>query len=164
MRKLASSLLICSTPTCPEARLVVQVFAQALLPPANFLLRSARSQLHHQKMHQHVCSVSMHVPCGACSAFTKSTVSICFQVRPGFTVYDLSQHVSLKLYASLLCFMKRSQNGIGIRYRTQKSCKILCRQGHLHRCYKWSRKVHPWQQNLPWRDRILFARTVLGSL
>ena len=30
--KLASSLLICSTSTCPEPRLVVQVFAQALLP------------------------------------------------------------------------------------------------------------------------------------
>ena len=51
--------------------------------PTSFCVRQEECQLHHQKMHQHVCSVSMHVPCGACSAFTKSTVSICFQVRPG---------------------------------------------------------------------------------
>ena len=51
--------------------------------PTSSCVRQEECQLHHQKMHQHVCSVSMHVPCGACSAFTKSTVSICFQVRPG---------------------------------------------------------------------------------
>ena len=80
--------------------------------PTSSCVRQEECQLHHQKMHLHVCSVSMHVPCGACSAFTKSTVSIRFQVRPGLVLYDLSQHVSPKLYTSLLCLMKSSQNGM----------------------------------------------------
>ena len=106
---LLSFLLICSTSTCPEtcgASFCAGLAAQ----PTSSCVRQEECQLHHQKMHQHVCSVSMHVPCGACNAFTKSTVSICFQVRPGLN--DLSQRSSLKLYTSLLCFMKPSQNGI----------------------------------------------------
>ena len=66
----------------------------------------------------------------------------------------------------LLCvhFIALSHEAKSEWYRTQTSCKILWRKGHLHRCYKWSGKVHPRQPNSPSRDRILLARTVLWKM
>ena len=71
--------------------------------------------------HQHVCSVSMHVPCGACSAFTKSTVSIRFQVRPGLLYSNMIFLNMYHLNCTLHCvhFIALSHEAKSEWYRTQ---------------------------------------------
>ena len=48
--------------------------------------------------------------------------------------------------------MKPSQNCIEHK---RLANKFPCRKGHLRQRHNWSRKTHPQQQNLPWRDRRL---------
>ena len=96
VRKLASSLLICSTSTCPEPRLVVKVFAQALLP-CQLLLAFGKRNAN--------CTTRR------CTGMCAASQCTCLAV-PAALPRTLKRSSSLKLYTSLLCFRKPSQNGM----------------------------------------------------
>ena len=148
--------------TCPEPRLVVQVFAQALLPCQLLLAFGKRNANCTTRRCTSMCAASQ-CTCLAVPAALSRKAQSAYASKWG---QDYCNMIFLNMYhvnCTLLCvhFIALSHEAKSEWNRTQKSCKILWRKGHLHRCYKWSGKVHARQPNSPSRDRILLARTVL---
>ena len=143
--------LICCTSTLPRATHLQWNFLRRPCCPPNFFLALARGMPTAPPQDAPACVQRLNARALRCLQrfYEKHSQHMLFS-EARFNMISQQSSRTLKLRTS--------------RNRTQKSCQILCRKGHLHQRHKWNRKNRSRQQILTCRDSILMARTVLREV